>query len=105
MADLTIKQNDTWPPLKATLTDENGPIDLTTATAVRVIMKGTTVTIDGVCTVVSATTGEVSYTWAAGDTAVNGSYNTEFEINWGSGRIETVPNDSYKTVEIKDDLG
>ena len=105
MADLTVKQHDTWPPVRATLSDASGPIDLTGATQIKLILKGATVTITGNCTVVSAPAGTVSYTWAAGDTAVAGDYQGEFEITWPGGKVETVPNDSYLAVTIKADLG
>lgn len=106
MADLTIKRHDTWPPLGATLSDENGPIDLTTASQVLVLLKSSSFLVDGTCTIdTPKTNGHVTYAWVAGDTANSGTYEAEFQIDWGSGRIETVPNDSYDTVTIMDDLG
>jgi hypothetical protein len=59
-----------------------------------------------VCSLSNQTTdpGEGIYTWAAGDTAFIGTYKLEFEVNSGSGNIETFPNDAYLTVEILDDL-
>lgn len=105
MADLTIKQHDTYPPLTAALKTSGVAIDLTTATAVKVILKGATVTVTGTCTVTGASTGAVSYQWVTGDTAVADTYNGEFEVTWSDGKIETIPNDSYFTVVIKADLG
>lgn len=103
--DFSIKQHDTWPPLQATLTDQDGPINLTNATAVRLIMKGSTVTVTGGCTVVDPVNGVVSYAWAVGDLAVADNYQVEFEITWNTGTIETVPNDGYMNVSVVADLG
>ena len=109
MADFSIKQNDTWPALEATLRDKNGVINLTTATEVRLLLKGTRrnapASVAGVCTIVDAAAGEVSYEWIAADTAVADTYNGEFEIAWGDGSIGTVPNDRYFSLVIKPDLG
>lgn len=107
MADFTLKQNDTWPPLEAVLTDANGAVNLTGA-SVRMILKsagaGSTV-IQGACTIVSAVEGRVRYTWLAADTSLVNTLSGEFEVTWGDGKITTFPNDGYFTVEIKADLG
>lgn len=106
---ITIKQHDTWPPLVAILSDANGVIDLTTATTVKLLLKslgaGSTV-VSGTCTVdAPPTQGQVTYDWQPADTASVNTFNGEFEITWSNGKITTVPNDSYFTVEIKADLG
>lgn len=107
MADYTLKQHDTWPPIQATLRDAAGPINLTTATTVKLLLKTITgsVSVVGTCTVVNASGGVVSYSWIPADTATANSYNGEFEITWSDGKLTTVPNDSYFTVEVKADLG
>lgn len=104
---MTMKQHDTYPPLTATLTDLNGPINLTTATSVKLILRddADAVTVSGTCTIVSAAAGTVSYTWITGNTDQVGSYKGEFEITWATGKIETVPNDSYFTFAVVADLG
>jgi hypothetical protein len=107
MADFTMKQNDTWPPLPATLQDANGPINLTTATSVRLILVptgGGAAIVDDPVTIVSAAAGTVRYTWVTGDTATIGTFKGEFEITWNDGKIGTVPNEGYFVVEILDDL-
>ena len=108
MADFSLKQNDTWPPLNATLTDANGPIDLTAATGVKLILAptgGGATIVNAACTIVSAVAGTVRYTWTTGDTTTIGTFKGEFEITWTGGKIGTVPNEGYFTVEILDDLG
>ncbi len=62
-------------------------------------------TVEGACSITDADTGEVTYTWAAGDTASSGTYDLEFEITWADGGVETVPSSGYETVVIEDDLG
>lgn len=106
MADFTIKRGDNFPYLNATLTDQNGPINLTNAVSVKFIMKMTTGTaVTGTATIVSAAAGTVQYQWGASDTNLVGEYNAEFEITWPSTKVETVPNSGYFTVSIVPDLG
>ena len=55
MSDLTVKAHDTYPPLVATLDDTTlsspgVPIDLTAATSIKLLMKGTSVLVTGACT-------------------------------------------------------
>jgi hypothetical protein len=89
---LYIKSGDTWPPLEATLTDLNGVIDLSAADSVRLVMKSGTTVVTGACDVVDAVAGVVEYVWAPGDTVIAGDYESEFEITWNVGEIQTVPN-------------
>jgi hypothetical protein len=109
MADYVVKRHDTFPALKATLSDENGPINLTSATRVKFIAASTTTStplvIEGECTIEEATGGVVAYPWAVGDLATAGTYNVEFQITWAGGGIESVPNTGYKTMLVEVDLG
>jgi hypothetical protein len=110
MADFAIKQNDTHPPLEVVLSDLDGPIDLTTATSVWLMMRGQkrtgAVSVTGQALVVPpATDGFVIYEWIPLDTAVADLYNAEFEIRWGDGSVQTVPNSGYFYVDVQDDLG
>ncbi len=108
MPDITIKQHDTWPPLKATLSDSVGPVNLTGAT-VKVILKDNNLisptTIIGNCTLVDAANGKVAYTWTAPDTANVNTFNGEFEVTWGDSTITTFPNVGYFTLAMVADLG
>lgn len=106
MADVTIKRGDTWPPLRATLEDADGPVDLTAATAVVLKLKSDTLAVRSApATVEDAVAGAIFYVWESVTTAVAGSYQGEFEVTWGDGQVETFPNDAYFTVEIMEDLG
>jgi DUF4097 and DUF4098 domain-containing protein YvlB len=108
MADFTLKQGDTWPPLQATLSDENGPLNLTGATVsldLKATNGGAVLALAGSTTILApATNGAVSYQWAVGDTATVGTYSGEFEITWPNGTVTTVPSATYFTVTIVPNL-
>lgn len=111
MADITIAQNDTWPPLRGRAEDEDGPIDMTGADWLKFIMKSGALTVSGTATVIDpedADGNNWQYVWGATDTATVGSYNVELEIHWDDlatpPQIETVPNEATRTLEIRDDL-
>ena len=105
---LNLKTFDTWPPVSGTLSDVNGVINLTTAVSVKFIMKGnrTGTVVTGACVITDAANGRVQYTWSHGppaDTAIADTYQVEFEINWGSNEIQTVPNAATANVMIQID--
>lgn len=112
MPDVTMKRNDTWPPLEATLSDQDGAIDLSTAEAIHIYLRSETLLIKtGPCEIVEAAAGKVKYLWepAEGETPADlhtsGTYKMEFEITWADGNIQTVPNGSYLELSVVDDLG
>ena len=107
MPDFTIKRHDTRPSLTAVLQRDGVAIDLTIATAVKIILKPTTgggSIITGTCTIVTPASGIIRYDWIAADTALAGTYSCEFQISWPSSGKETVPNTTEKTVDIRADL-
>lgn len=113
MADLTIPQHDTWPPLRGAASDDDGLMDLTLADSLKVLLKSGATLISGTAVAI-ALPGDPdgmnwSYTWHANDTAITGTYNVELEITWDSGasppKVETVPNEDPLQVEIRADLG
>lgn len=55
---LVIKAHDTYPPVTASLSDNNGFIDLTSTTSIKFIMKGATVLVTGTAT--KATTATIT---------------------------------------------
>lgn len=109
MARIVIKQGDLRPSISATLTDSTGAaIDLTSATSVKFIMKSPTSSSAKISTagvIETAASGIVSYTWNGTDTDTVGTYNAEFEVDWGSGVYQTFPADGYLEVEVVADLG
>lgn len=100
MADFTIKRGDTLPSVVATLSDQNGAINLTSAASVKFIAKSAAYTITGTCVITTPAYGVVTYNWGTSDTANAGDYQMEWEITWSAGVVETVPNDGYKTLTI-----
>jgi hypothetical protein len=112
MADVDIKRGDTWPPVDAVLSDQDGVIDLTTATVVKLLFKTATgsTTYSRNCTITDAPNGAVRYAWtladaATGPTSAVNSFNIEWEITWSDGGTTTVPNVGYKTLAVTADLG
>jgi hypothetical protein len=101
-----MKRGDTWPYLKLVLSDQSGPINLSTATQVRLLLKSRTVVITtGPVTISNAVAGEITYQWEADDLLIAGDYDGEAEITWASGKVQTVPNDGYFTLHVVQDLG
>jgi hypothetical protein len=108
MADFTIGRGDLLPILTATLTGDTGAVIDLTGCTVKFNMKarsGAAVKVTAAATVVNAPGGIVSYTWAAGDTNVDGTYDAEFEVTYPSGKKLTVPNGAKTTVRVEADLG
>lgn len=130
MSDFTIKTDDTRPEFAVVLRDQDGVMDLSAATGARLILKKQGTTVTGDCSTLTITaaiaagllssidpfTGEawtseqlatecvVRYPWVPADTSAAGIYQGEVEITWGVDLIETVPNDSYFSVEFVEDL-
>jgi hypothetical protein len=103
-----IKQNDTLPPIEATLTDHDGPMNLEDAT-VRLLVSGLvnttkTLTITDV-DIIDAGGGQVRHEWADDETDTAGTYRAEWEVTFSSGRKLTFPNDAYDTIVIREELG
>lgn len=105
MADVTLKRNDTKDNIKATLSNESGPVDLTGATVRFLMSKRGTVKVDRTADIKDAVNGVVWIVFEQGDTDETGLYQAEFEVTFSDARIETFPNDSYILIEIKSDLG
>lgn|GEM_PF-5884682 len=110
-AVLIIKQGDTWPLLRGNASDEHGPMPLQNAVSVTIFLKSGATLITGACTVINPPDADGmnwQYKWAAGDTAIAGTYQAEIEIVWDTSttphEIETVPNDGTVQVVIEPSL-
>ena len=102
---LNWKKGDRHPPLDVVLRDQNGVVDLTSASAVEFIMQdssGTNV-VDGECTILDAASGRVRYSWAEGDTDTVGSFKAEWVVTWDDGLETTFPDDGFVTIRITKD--
>lgn len=99
-----IKQDDRRPSIRATLKDNEGPIDLSSATDVKFRMSrwGSNKVNLVACTIEDAVSGIVRYDWAAGDTDTPGDFQGEFRINWGSSVYQTVPSNDWVTVHVEE---
>lgn len=109
-ADIEIKRNDTRPFLDSTLSDANGPVDLTDAT-VKFFMEdvsGNTVvnqtSTGALVTLQDTTGGKVRYKWQAADTSTGGEFRAEWEVTFSDGSKASFPNDGYLSVVVRDDL-
>lgn len=106
--DLTVKQHDTFPAITAVLSDVNGVMNLEGAVSVGLRMRSTKVApivvLEAACEILSASKGEVKYTWAEHDLDTPDTYNLEFEVEWSAGKFESYPTVGYLTVVVEPDL-
>lgn len=107
--DFTIKADDQLPEFQNVLKDDlNAIVNLTGVLGVRFIMKDKAtneVKIDAPAVIVTPLAGLVKYVWEVGDTDTIGTYNAEFEVQFGDGRLETFPNWKHLQVKVFGDLG
>jgi hypothetical protein len=93
-----IKQGDTLPVLTVTFQDNSegsmGPVDLTTATLIKVVLKGKNggTLVPGTCTALEATHGTATFAWTADNTGVPDMYGVEGVVTWTGGGTQTFPN-------------
>ena len=102
-----MKQNDTAPAIRATLSDSDGiAVDLTDAT-VRFLMKtqSNILTANGAATILDSANGVVQYAWEVGDTMNEGTHLAEFEVTYSSGKVESFPNRGYIKVKVTKEVG
>lgn len=107
MADFYIKRGDTKEPIAATLSDENGAVDVTGA-AVKFLMRRKTtgaVKVNSAGQIVDGAAGTVRYEWSAEDTDTEGEYQAEWQVTFADARVQTFPNDSYIEVKVVKDIG
>ncbi len=105
---LHLKRGDLLPALEVTITnaDTGVPVNLATATSVRIIgtrnwvalFNDTTPTRDNPA-------GKVTHTWLAAETAVAGRIAIEVEVTWPGGMVQTFPPAGYLAVDVGPDLG
>jgi hypothetical protein len=71
------------------------PVDLTACEVDFYIQnpntKMRTNTTDHTCTITSASTGSVTYSWGVNDLPVEGIYNANLKITYQGGQVETAP--------------
>jgi len=101
-----IKKSDTQPSIEATLQYNNGsPVDLTSSD-IYFFMGNTldyTAYRSGACVITGSDTGQVKYNWDVLDTGSVGVYWGEFQVNWGTGSVMTLPNNHNLKIEVFED--
>jgi hypothetical protein len=96
------KTGDTWPPLEVTLKKDGVPIDLTTASSVAFHSAPSTtgstpsqIKINAPMQITDPVNGVCQYLWQPDDLNDVGKFNSEYEITWSDGGIQTVPAVGY----------
>lgn len=101
---MRLKRGDTTPPLRATVTDNGTPVDLTPATIKVIGTRNGTVVFSRAATT-KTNLGVVTMTWGPTDTALPGLISVEFELTWPDNTIQSVPPAGYLSVLVDPDLG
>ena len=104
---VTIKEGDTYPPLRAYLHQSDGKPIRVTGGVVKLLMrdKDNVLTINKPVEIIDPEKGYVRYDWLTADTKTAGEYQAEFEITFQNGVKLSVPNDGYFTVNITKQIG
>jgi hypothetical protein len=89
---ITTVQGNTAPPLLLTAKRSGTAIDVTGATVDVIIAKGGVQVNTGhtLCTIVTPTSGIVSYTPQAGDFATPGTYKADLRVTYADATVETL---------------
>ena len=104
----SIKRGDTYPPLRGLASDEDGPINMTSALSVTLIAKNGATLIGGTITTLAVPDADGfnwTYNWGTADTSIVGIYNVELEVRWATNSYQTIPNDGYETLTVVQDQG
>ena len=107
MSAVTIKRHDTKVRFTDTPTIDGAPLDPTSlvGATVKFILKSSSTLITAAAVIDTSGANPIFYyDPVAGDVAVSGSYQQEWEVTYASGKKLTFPNGAYNTVTIMDDL-
>lgn len=106
MADRTVGQGDTLPPLDVTLEIDDCPVNLV-GCAVTVTMQplagGADVITAAACSVDAdqqTNPGHVVYQWQPADTAAAGYFAAQWQVTDAAGQVWPFPSDGRYTVQI-----
>lgn len=97
---IILKQNDTGIGLKATLSNQDGSIDLTDAD-VLFLMKDHVI----VSKKIDDEKGTVEVVFNKIHTEKVGLFSAEFKVKFKDGRVESFPNNDYLQIKIIKELG
>ena len=102
MSDITFVASDTGPSVSGTIIDStNAPVNLTGATVkfqMRLLYERR-FAVDAVAIIVNAAAGTVRYDWMAGDLALAGEYQSQWQVTYPGGVRETT--DPPNTITIR----
>ncbi len=101
-----IKRNDTSPIFRVILKDGDGVVVDVTGATIRFHMfdQDKVVKVDAAAVINNGANGDVQYEWGASDADTAGFFDSEFEVTFSTGRVETFPNYAYQRVHIYEDL-
>lgn len=102
---VTLKRNDTKVNVKATLSNESGPVNLTDCSVRFLMSKQGKNKVAREALIQDAVNGIVWFVFEQGDTSESGRFEAEFEVTFSDARIETFPSDGYILIDILTDLG
>jgi len=110
MSTFVIKTNDTRPALEVICSTDDGVVDFTLASSVKLVLKekgaeGELVFKNTAAFVSPRTAGGLKYNWAAEDTEIAGKYEAEFEVTWATGDVQTFPTVGVIPVAMVEDAG
>lgn len=105
---VTYKRGNTWPPIDDVISDRNGPVNLSSATNLRfLIRKGTPdgeLVSTGTATAgnpeTTAANGGIRYQPVAADTDDIGNFVGEWEITFAGPKIASAPNGPGEYIPI-----
>lgn len=105
--DLVIGQGLTVPTYTDTILDASGSaLNLTDAT-VKFVMRSlanAAATVNAAATIVNASTGQVSFTFTAADTAIAGLYMAQWIVTESGGGTYAFPNVGFRSIEVSPSL-
>ena len=99
------KRHDTI-PVTFTLTDDDGPVDLSGATVTICLKTGSTIKSSATCAVLAQSTnkGQVKWSPQASEVDTSGAYLVELQAVFADGTKATFPSSGTETLQILDDL-
>lgn len=100
-----LKQHDTAPALRVTVTDEFGELANFTPATVKVIGKLNGVLVFSRPATTKTNQGIITMAWQPADTATPGLLRIEIEATWPDGTVQSYPPSGYLSVQIDPDLG
>lgn len=101
MADWYMVKGDTYPRIRASLTQNGAPVNLSGATvAFKMRLNGRTMVNDA-ADVVSASGGVVEYEWEPGDTDSVGMHEAFWVVTYSDETVQTFPGKGFNIVQIQ----